>query len=119
MAPALSGPTCSTPKRSTRAIVPPPALTVLMSIIGTAMSRPSTLPRLATNGSPSLISATAQEVPPNPKGRMGAPAGEGVDVGKAGRGAGIGAGGAAAGRSRQHGGHRLAGGGGKGGHAAV
>ncbi len=28
-------------------MVPPPALTVLMSIIGTAMSRPSILPRLA------------------------------------------------------------------------
>ena len=57
----------STPKRSTLAMVPPPALTVLMSIIGTARSRPSILPRLATEGSPSLISATSQEVPPMSK----------------------------------------------------
>ena len=55
------------PKRSTRASVPPPALTVLMSIIGSAMSRPSILPRLCTEGSPSLISATSQDVPPMSK----------------------------------------------------
>ena len=34
----------------TRASVPPPALTVLMSIIGSAMSRPSILPRFCTEG---------------------------------------------------------------------
>src|SRR6202044_2799470 len=67
MAPALCGPTSSTPKRSTLAMVPPPALTVLMSIIGTAMSRPSILPRLEKIGRPSLISATSQDVPPMSK----------------------------------------------------
>ena len=48
-------------------MVPPPALTVLMSIIGTAMSRPSILPRLEKIGWPSLISATSQDVPPMSK----------------------------------------------------
>ena len=48
-------------------MVPPPALTVLMSIMGSARSRPSILPRLAMNGSPSRISATSQEVPPMSK----------------------------------------------------
>src|SRR3984885_14466267 len=67
MAPALCGPTSSTPKRSTLAMVPPPALTVLMSIIGTARSRPSILPRLVKIGAPSLISATSHEVPPMSK----------------------------------------------------
>ena len=48
-------------------MVPPPALTVLISIIGTAMSWPSILPRPDTNGWPSRISATSQEVPPMSK----------------------------------------------------
>src|ERR1700730_13066005 len=48
-------------------MVPPPALTVLMSIIGTAMSRPSILPRLEKIGRPSLITATSQDVPPMSK----------------------------------------------------
>ena len=42
-------------------------ITVLMSIIGTARSRPSILPRLVKIGAPSLISATSQEVPPMSK----------------------------------------------------
>ena len=67
MAPALWGPTTNSPKRSTWASVPPPALTVLMSIMGRATSRPSTLPRLEMEGSPSLMSATSQEVPPMSK----------------------------------------------------
>ena len=62
-----AGRPASTPKRSTVAMVPPPALTVLMSSIGTARSRPSILPRLDSSGSPSLISATSQEVPPMSK----------------------------------------------------
>ena len=91
-------------------MVPPPALTVLMSIIGTARSRPSILPRLATNGSPSLISATSQDVPPMSKVMM---------FWKPRHAARIGARGHAAGRPRQHGRHRLARGGGEGRHAAV
>ena len=91
-------------------MVPPPALTVLMSIIGTARSRPSILPRLATIGSPSLISATSQEVPPMSKVMM---------LPKPGHAAGIGARGDAAGRAGQHRGHRVARGRGEGRHAAV
>ena len=104
------GPTLSTPKRSTLAMVPPPALTVLMSIIGTARSRPSILPRLAIER---LAVLDQRHV------AGGAAHVEGDDVLEAGHAAGIGAGGDAAGRAGQHGGDGLARGGGEGRHAAV
>jgi hypothetical protein len=48
-------------------MVPPPADTVLMSIMGSAMTRPSMVTRLANDGWASLISATSHEVPPMSK----------------------------------------------------
>ena len=80
-------------------MVPPPALTVLISIIGTAMSWPSILPRLASAGSPSRISATSQDVPPMSKV---------MRLRDAERAARRDARRHAAGRSRQHGRDRLA-----------
>ncbi len=91
-------------------MVPPPALTVLMSSIGTARSRPSILPRPAISGAPPRISATSHEVPPMSKVmRSGEPVCRRH----------MHPGGHAARRPRQHGGDGALGGGGEGRHAAV
>ena len=48
-------------------MVPPPALTVWMSSIGTATSRPATTPCVVIPGCSALTSATSQLVPPMSK----------------------------------------------------
>ncbi len=52
------------PPSSTRAIEPPPAPIVWMSIIGSAMRHRSTMPSVITSGWPSLTSAASKLVPP-------------------------------------------------------
>ena len=52
------------PPASTRAIEPPPAPIVWMSIIGSAIRQRSTTPSVITSGSPSVTSAASKLVPP-------------------------------------------------------
>ena len=59
-----AGPTCSMPPASTRAIEPPPAPIVWMSIIGRAIRQRSTTPSVITSGSPFVTSAASKLVPP-------------------------------------------------------
>ena len=65
IAPALSGPTVRMPAAFTRAIDPPPAPMVWMSIIGTRTGRPYPISLSAvTAGRPSRITPTSKLVPP-------------------------------------------------------
>ena len=65
--PRYPGPTCKPPTASMRAIVPPPALTVWMSSIGSAIGRMFIFPCVVITGFPWWISATSQLVPPMSK----------------------------------------------------
>src|SRR5205085_3689800 len=63
--PALSGPTCNKPPRSTHAIDPPPAPIVVISTIGVRITRPNSMVVCAAiDALPFAISDTSNDVPP-------------------------------------------------------